>query len=96
MGDGSKFGISLAYRIQPKPEGLVQAFIIGEEFIGDDACAMVLGDNIFYGGGMGRYLSKAVKNAILNHRANVFGYYVKDPERFGIVEFDDNKKSNFC
>lgn len=92
LGNGEQFGINLTYKVQPNPEGLAQAFIIGEEFIGEDACAMILGDNIFYGSGMGNYLHKAVENAELNHRAKVFGYYVKDPERFGIVEFDDNQK----
>lgn len=92
LGDGSQFGISLTYEVQPKPEGLAQAFIIGKEFIGNDACAMILGDNIFYGSGMGNYLRRAVENAEQNSRAKVFGYYVKDPERFGIVEFDDKEK----
>lgn len=92
LGDGSQFGISLTYKVQPKPEGLAQAFIIGEKFIGNDACAMILGDNIFYGSGMGNYLRRAVENAEQNRRAKVFGYYVKDPERFGIVEFDDEEK----
>lgn len=92
LGDGSDYGISLSYAEQPSPDGLAQAFIIGEEFIGDDACAMVLGDNIFYGNGFSRILKEAVKNAEENHRASVFGYYVDDPERFGVVEFDENNK----
>lgn len=92
LGDGSDYGISLSYAEQPSPDGLAQAFIIGEEFIGDDACAMVLGDNIFYGNGFSKILKDAVKNAEENHRASVFGYYVDDPERFGVVEFDENNK----
>lgn len=92
LGNGEQFGINLTYKIQPSPEGLAQAFILGEDFIRGDACAMILGDNIFYGGGMGSYLRNAVENAEQNHRAKVFGYFVKDPERFGIVEFDDNEK----
>lgn len=92
LGDGSQFGISLSYKVQPSPDGLAQAFIIGEEFIGDNACAMVLGDNIFYGNGFGRILRAAVKNAEENGRATVFGYYVPDPERFGVVAFDDHGK----
>ena len=87
LGDGSQFGINLQYKIQPSPDGLAQAFLLGEEFIGDDACAMVLGDNIFYGNGFGRLLRSAAENAE-NGRATVFGYYVNDPERFGVVEFD--------
>ena len=79
--------------MQPSPDGLAQAFILGEEFIGDDACAMVLGDNIFYGGGFGRLLRAAKDNAEQNARATVFGYYVPDPERFGVVEFDQNGKA---
>ena len=90
LGDGSQFGIHLSYKVQPSPDGLAQAFILGEEFIGDDACAMVLGDNIFYGNGFGRTLRAAAANAIENSRATVFGYYVPDPERFGVVEFDEN------
>ncbi len=90
LGDGSQYGINLSYKEQPTPDGLAQAFIIGEEFIGDDACAMVLGDNIFYGNGFGTLLRAAKANAEDNHRATVFGYYVSDPERFGVVEFDDN------
>ena len=91
LGDGSQFGISLSYKVQPSPDGLAQAFLLGEEFIGDDACAMVLGDNIFYGAGFGKILKAAAKNAE-NGRATVFGYYVEDPERFGVVEFDDDGK----
>ncbi len=92
LGDGSDYGISLSYAEQPSPDGLAQAFLIGEEFIGDDACAMVLGDNIFYGNGFSKILKDAVKNAEENGRASVFGYYVDDPERFGVVEFDENNK----
>lgn len=107
LGDGSNFGINLSYAVQPSPDGLAQAFIIGEEFIGDDTCAMVLGDNIFYGSYFRKNLADAVKNAE-NGSATIFGYYVKDPERFGIVEFDkdrnvisveekpQNPKSNYC
>ena len=92
LGDGSQFGVYLSYKVQPSPDGLAQAFLLGEEFIGDDACAMVLGDNIFYGNGFGKILKESVVNAEQNNRATVFGYYVNDPERFGIVEFDDNGK----
>lgn len=92
LGDGSQFGVHLSYKVQPSPDGLAQAFILGEEFIGDDACAMVLGDNIFYGNGFSRILKAAVKNAEQEKRATVFGYYVNDPERFGIVEFDETGK----
>ncbi len=88
LGDGSRFGINLAYKEQPSPDGLAQAFIIGEEFIEDDACAMILGDNIFYGNGLGKLLSNATRDAEKNDKATVFGYYVNDPERFGVVEFD--------
>ncbi len=107
LGDGSHFGINLSYAVQPKPDGLAQAFLIGEEFIGDDACAMILGDNIFYGGYFRKDLAEAVNNS-LNDEATIFGYYVKDPKRFGIVEFDKDKnvisveekpkepKSNYC
>mgnify|MGYP000684803708 CR=1 FL=1 len=91
LGDGSQYGVHLQYKVQPSPDGLAQAFLLGEEFIGDDACAMVLGDNIFYGNGFSRLLRAAVENAE-NGRATVFGYYVNDPERFGIVEFDENGK----
>lgn len=90
LGDGSQYGINLSYKVQPSPDGLAQAFILGEEFIGDDACAMVLGDNIFYGNGFGTILRAAAKNAEENARATVFGYYVPDPERFGVVDFDEN------
>lgn len=90
LGDGSQYGINLSYKVQPSPDGLAQAFILGKEFIGDDACAMVLGDNIFYGNGFGSILRTAKKNAEENSRATVFGYYVPDPERFGVVDFDEN------
>ena len=108
LGDGSQFGISLQYKVQPSPDGLAQAFILGAEFIGDDSVAMVLGDNIFTGHGLGLKLEAAVKNAVEGRGATVFGYYVEDPERFGIVEFDENwraisieekpskPKSNYC
>ncbi len=107
LGDGSDFGVNLSYAEQPSPDGLAQAFIIGEEFIGDDCCAMVLGDNIFYGNGFKKILAEAKENAEKG-TATVFGYYVDDPERFGVVEFDENKnvisieekpknpKSNYC
>ncbi|MBO7310192.1 MAG: glucose-1-phosphate thymidylyltransferase RfbA [Clostridia bacterium] len=107
LGDGSSFGISLSYVEQPSPDGLAQAFILGEDFIGDEPCALVLGDNIFYGSGFSRRLRAAVTNAI-NGRTTIFGYYVNDPERFGIVEFDEegkvlsleekpqNPKSHYC
>lgn len=107
LGDGSQFGIELKYKIQLSPDGLAQAFLIGEEFIGDDCCAMILGDNIFYGGGLKEKLHIAVNNA-KNGIATIFGYHVNDPERFGIMEFDDNgkilsveekpekPKSNYC
>lgn len=88
LGDGSQFGLSLSYKVQPSPDGLAQAFLLGEEFIGEDACAMVLGDNIFYGHGFSKTLREAARNAEENQRATVFGYYVQDPERFGVVEFD--------
>ena len=105
--DGSQFGVNLSYCVQPSPDGLAQAFILGEEFIGDEPCAMILGDNIFYGNGFGKTLKGAVE-AAENGKATIFGYYVKDPERFGIVEFDKegnvlpveekpkNPKSNYC
>ncbi len=105
LGDGASFGIQLSYKVQPSPDGLAQAFIIGDEFIGDDAVAMVLGDNIFHGNGLNRLLRQA---AAKEKGATVFGYYVDDPERFGIVEFDDqgkaisieekpsHPKSNYC
>ena len=92
LGDGSAMGLNLSYKVQPSPDGLAQAFILGEEFIGNDGCAMVLGDNIFYGNGFSQLLKDAVKNAEKNGRASVFGYYVEDPERFGVVEFDDQGK----
>lgn len=88
LGDGSQFGLSLSYIVQPSPDGLAQAFLLGKDFIGDDACAMVLGDNIFYGNDFTKMLRTAAVNAENKHRATVFGYYVQDPERFGIVEFD--------
>ena len=90
LGDGSHFGLKLSYKVQPSPDGLAQAFILGEEFIGDDSCAMVLGDNIFYGNGFGNLLRAALANAETNSRATVFGYYVNDPERFGVVEFGED------
>lgn len=90
LGDGSAFGVNLSYKVQPAPNGLAEAFLIGEDFIGGDACAMVLGDNIFYGNGLGRALKTALANAEKNNTATVFGYYVNDPERFGVVEFDKN------
>lgn len=92
LGDGSQYGITLSYKVQPSPDGLAQAFILGEDFIGNEPCAMVLGDNIFYGNGFGQNLREAVANAEKNARATVFGYYVNDPERFGIVEFDKDGK----
>ena len=107
LGDGSQFGLRLSYKVQPSPDGLAQAFILGEEFIGDDCCAMVLGDNIFYGGGLVNKLKIAVQNAY-DGKATIFGYFVNDPERFGIVEIDGNgqvisveekpkhPKSNYC
>lgn len=108
LGDGHQFGIQLSYAEQPSPDGLAQAFIIGEEFIGDDCVAMVLGDNIFSGNGITKRLKAAVENAENGKGATIFGYYVDDPERFGIVEFDENghaisieekplkPKSNYC
>lgn len=107
LGDGSQFGIRLQYAVQPSPDGLAQAFLIGKDFIAEDACAMILGDNIFYGTGFGRLLQQAVKSAE-DGRATVFGYYVSDPQRFGVVEFDQqgnavsieekpaNPKSNYA
>ena len=107
LGDGKQFGCSLKYKVQPSPDGLAQAFILGEEFIGDDSCAMILGDNIFYGGGLTQRLKTAAENAE-NGNATVFGYFVNDPERFGIMELDENEniisveekpahpKSNYC
>lgn len=108
LGDGKEYGVSLSYCVQPSPDGLAQAFILGREFIGDDACAMILGDNIFYGNGFSTVLKKALQNAEENNRATIFGYHVNDPERFGIVEFDKDghvlsveekpahPKSNYC
>ena len=93
LGDGSQFGISLSYKVQPAPDGLAQAFILGEEFLAGEAGAMVLGDNIFYGNGFRKILRVAVANAEARGRATVFGYYVPDPERFGVVEFDENGKA---
>lgn len=93
LGNGSQFGVSLSYCVQPSPDGLAQAFILGESFIGLDACAMVLGDNIFYGNGFGSILREAVVDAEKNKRATVFGYYVNDPERFGVVAFDEKGKA---
>ena len=87
LGDGSQFGLKLSYAVQPKPEGLAQAFIIGEDFIGDDSVAMVLGDNLFYGNGLGHLLREAAKQ---QNRATIFGYYVENPQSFGVVEFDDD------
>ena len=93
LGDGSEYGVRFSYKVQPSPDGLAQAFLLGKEFIGDDACAMVLGDNIFYGNGIGRLLRAAKEDAERNARATVFGYYVPDPQRFGVVEFDENWKA---
>ena len=92
LGDGKQFGLQLSYMIQPSPDGLAQAFLLGEDFIGRDACAMVLGDNIFYGNGFGKILRAAAEDAE-NGRATVFGYYVNDPERFGVVDFDEEGKA---
>ena len=108
FGDGKQFGLNLSYKVQPSPDGLAQAFILGEEFIGDDSAAMILGDNIFSGSGLEDRLKQAVENAETGKGATVFGYYVDDPERFGIVEFDgdgkavsieekpEHPKSNYC
>lgn len=93
LGNGSQFGVNFSYKVQPSPDGLAQAFILGEEFIGKDSVAMVLGDNIFYGSGFSAMLKNAVKRADEKKEATVFGYYVKDPERFGVVEFDKNGKA---
>ena len=93
LGDGSQFGLNFSYKVQPKPEGLAQAFIIGEDFIGEDSVALVLGDNIFYGQSFTSMLKKAVKSAVQDSKATVFGYLVKDPQRFGVVEFDKNGKA---
>ena len=90
LGDGSQFGVHFSYKVQPSPDGLAQAFILGEEFIGDDRAAMILGDNIFYGAGLTAQLHKAVAQ---EDGATVFGYYVNDPERFGVVELDDTGKA---
>lgn len=90
LGDGSRYGIHLSYKIQPSPDGLAQAFIIGEDFIDGNECAMILGDNIFHGSGLKKHLKNAAEN---NGRATVFGYYVEDPERFGVVEFDKDGKA---
>ena len=107
LGDGSRYGLNLSYKEQPSPDGLAQAFILGEEFIKDDCCAMILGDNIFYGNGLSSVLKEAAKNAE-DGFSTVFGYYVNDPQRFGVVEFDDDgnvisveekprePKSNYC
>ncbi len=92
LGDGSQFGIRLSYKVQPSPDGLAQAFLLGEEFIGDEPCAMILGDNIFYGPGFGALLKEAAADA-QQGRATVFGYYVPDPERFGVVAFDETGKA---
>ena len=94
LGDGSKFGVNLTYTIQPSPDGLAQAFILGEKFIGDDACAMVLGDNIFYGSGLSDILKNGVDNA-LDGYATIFGYQVKDPERFGIMEISESESGTY-
>jgi glucose-1-phosphate thymidylyltransferase len=108
LGDGHQFGVHLSYCVQPSPDGLAQAFILGDKFIGKEACAMVLGDNIFYGDGFSHYLQQAKENAENKKRATIFGYHVNDPERFGIVEFDkkgrvvsveekpEHPKSNYC
>ena len=90
LGDGSRYGLKLSYKVQPSPDGLAQAFILGEQFIAGDSCAMILGDNIFYGAGLTAHLQKAARNAI---GATVFGYYVDDPERFGVVEFDKDGRA---
>lgn len=107
LGDGSQYGLRLSYKVQPSPDGLAQAFLLGEEFINHEPCALILGDNIFYGAGMGRMLKWAVANAERG-QASIFGYYVSDPQRFGIVEFDrmgkvisveekpEHPKSNYC
>ena len=108
LGEGEQFGVNLSYAVQPSPDGLAQAFVIGRDFIGEDSVAMVLGDNIFAGHGLNKRLKAAVENAETGRGATIFGYYVDDPERFGIVEFDsdgravsieekpENPKSNYC
>ena len=108
LGNGNQFGINLTYKVQKTPNGLAQAFVIGEDFIGNDSCALILGDNIFYGGGLVSHLHRAVKNCTQNGRATIFAYYVNSPQRFGIVEFDrvgkvlsieekpENPKSNYA
>jgi len=93
LGNGSQIGVSISYEIQPKPEGLAQAFIIGKKFIGNDDVALILGDNIFYGHGFPTLLSTAIKNASEKQKATIFGYYVNDPERYGVVEFDEYKNA---
>lgn len=90
LGDGSQFGVNLSYKVQPSPDGLAQAFLLGDEFLAGEAGAMVLGDNIFYGNGFSKILKEAVEDAEIRNRATVFGYYVPDPERFGVVAFDEN------
>ena len=108
LGDGSRFGVRFSYVEQPSPDGLAQAFLLGEEFIGDDACAMILGDNVFYGAGLINHLHNSVRRAEKEDTATIFGYFVKDPERFGVVELDGDgnalsieekpkaPKSNYC
>ena len=108
LGDGSKFGVKFSYKIQPSPDGLAQAFILGKEFIGNDACAMILGDNIFHGAGLIKHLENSVRRAETENMATIYGYYVNDPWRFGVVEFDNkgnavsieekpsSPKSNYC
>jgi len=91
LGDGSEYGLNLSYKVQPSPDGLAQAFLLGEEFINGEPCAMILGDNIFYGNGMGPILKKAASDA-QKGKATIFGYYMNDPHAFGVVEFDGNKK----
>lgn len=93
LGDGSHYGVHFSYKVQPSPDGLAQAFLLGEEFIAGEPCALVLGDNIFYGNGLGATLRGAVTKAESGEGASVFGYYVDDPERYGVVEFDEDKKA---